>query len=133
MFYAPIDFEGTIIDGLVDTWALTSAISQSDLTNLQLNAHEANLDVGPPPSFQIMVANGQLENPISTVELKFMVADFIFHKRFIVMQTPPNPLIGLCFLHRYNAVFDIRQGVLTFPEMSMQLEPQNSFHLRAPL
>ena len=60
-----------------------------------------------------------------------MVADFIFQERFIVMQTLPNPLIGLCFLHRYNAVFDIRQGVLTFPEMSMQLEPQNSFHLRA--
>ena len=60
MFYVPMDFGATSFDGLVDTGALTSAISQSDLTQIRLLSHEAILNLGPAPSFQIMLANGQL-------------------------------------------------------------------------
>ena len=30
-----------------------------------------------------------------------------------------NPLTGLCFLRRKNAIFDVTQGILTFPYLSM--------------
>ena len=46
------------------------------------------------------------------------------------MKVLPNPLIGLCFLKRNNAIFDIQQGVLTFPHLSVQLKPEHNFPTR---
>ena len=126
MYYFPMDFEKLTLDGLIDTGALTSAISEQDLNKIKLLAPEAISDTGPAPNFQIMVANGQLETPIGTVCLTFEVADFMFKENFIVMKALPNPLIGICFLKRNNAIFDIRQGVLTFPHLSMQLKPEHN-------
>ena len=54
----------------------------------------------------------------------------MFKENFIVMKASPNPLIGLCFLKRNNAVFDIRQGILTFPHLSMQLKPEHNLPTR---
>ena len=130
MYYVPMDFEKLTLDGLIDTGALTSAISEQDPNKIKLLAPEAITDTGPAPNFQIMVANGQLETPIGTVCLTFEVADFMFKENFIVMKILPNPLIGLCFLKRNNAIFDIRQGILTFPHLSMQLKPEHSLPTR---
>ena len=93
-------------------------------------ANEAIKDTGPPAKFQIMVANGQLEVPIGTVLLEFEVADFMLRENFIIMKNLPNPLIGLCFLRRNKAVFDVTQGILTFPYLSMQLKPDTQVTLR---
>ena len=93
MYYFPMDFEKLTLDGLIDTGALTSAISEQDLNQVKLLAPEAITATGPAPNFQIMVANGQLETPIGTVCLTFEVADFMFKKNFIVMKVLPNPLI----------------------------------------
>ena len=68
-----------------------------------------------------MVANGQLENPKSTVELKFEVGDIDFHEIFIVMEKLTSPLIGLSFLQRNNTILDMRLGILN-PFFSMQLK-----------
>ena len=77
-----------------------------------------------------MVANGQLEVPIGTVLLEFEVADFMLRENFIIMKNLPNPLIGVCFLRRNNAVFDVTQGILTFPYLSMQLKPDTQVTMR---
>ena len=77
-----------------------------------------------------MVANGQLEVPIGTVLLEFEVADFMLKENFIIMKNLPNPLIGLCFLRRNNAIFDVNQGILTFPYLSMQLKPDTRTAIR---
>ena len=69
-----------------------------------------------------MVANGQLETPKSSVELKFEVGDIEFHEVFIVMEKLTGPIIGLLFLQRNHTVLDMRQGVLNFPFFSMQLK-----------
>ena len=130
MYYMPMDFEKLTLDGLIDTGALTSAISEQDLNKIKLIANEAIKDTGPPPNFQIMVANGQLEVPIGTVLLEFEVADFVLREKFIIMKNLPNPLIGLCFLRRNNAVFDVTQGILTFPYLSMQLKPDTQTTMR---
>ena len=61
MYYMPMDFEKLTLDGLIDTGALTSAISEQDLYKIKLLANDAIRETGPPPNFQIMVANGQLE------------------------------------------------------------------------
>ena len=69
-----------------------------------------------------MVANGQLETPKSTVELKLEVGDIDFHETLIVMEKLTSPLFGLSFLQRNNIILDMPQVVLNFPFFSMQLK-----------
>ena len=73
-------------------------------------------------NFQIMVANGQLENPKSRVKLKIEVGDIDFHEIFIVMEKLISPLIGLSFVQLNNTISEMRQGVLVFPFFSIQLK-----------
>ena len=122
MLYFPMDFGELTLDGLVDTGALSSAIPEADLRKIRLLATQSIVKEGPAPNFQIMVANGQLETPKNTVELKFEVGDIEFHEIFIVMEKLTSPLIGLSFLQRNNTILDMRQGVLNFPFFSMQLK-----------
>ena len=122
MLYFPMDFGELTLDGLVDTGALSSAIPEADLRKIRLLAPQSIVKEGPAPNFQIMVANGQLETPKSTVELKFEVGDIEFLEKFIVMEKLTSPLIGLSFVQRNNTILDMRQGVLNFPIFSMQLK-----------
>ena len=117
----PMDFGELTIDGLIDTGALSSAIPEMDLRKIRLLSPQSVIREGPPPNFQIMVANGQLETPKSTIELKFEVGDIEFHEIFIVMEHLIGRIIGLMFLQRNHTVLDMRQGILNFPFFSMQL------------
>ena len=101
---------------------MSSAIPEADLRKIRLLAPHTILNEGPLPEFQIMVANGQLEAPIATIELQFEVGDITFGEKFIVMTNLTSPLIGLLFLQRNNTILDMRQGILNFPFFSMQLK-----------
>ena len=81
--YFPMDFGELTLDGLVDTEALSSAIPEPDLRKIRLLAPQSIVKEGPAPNFQIMVANGQLETPKNTGELKFEVGDIESHEIFI--------------------------------------------------
>ena len=107
--------------GLVDTGALSRAIPEADLRKIRLLAPQSIVKEGTAPNFQIMIVNGQLETPKSTVEPKFEVGDIEFHEIFIVMEKLSSPLIGLSFLQRNNTILYMRQGVPNFP-FSMQLK-----------
>ena len=120
-----MDFGQLNIDGLIDTGALSSAISEADIRKIRLLAPHTILNEDPPPEFQVMVANGQLEAPIATVELQFEVGDITFREKFIVMTNLTNPLIGLLFLQRNSTILDMRQGILNFPFFSMQLKNED--------
>ena len=120
-----MDFGELNIDGLIDTGALSGAIPEADLLKVRLLAPHTILNEGPPPEFQIMVANGQLEAPIATVELQFEVGDITFREKFIVMTNLTSPLIGLLFLQRNSTILDMRQGILNFLFFSMQLKNKN--------
>ena len=48
----------------------------------------------------------------------------------MIMKNLLNPLIGLCFFRRNNAIFDVTQGILTFPYLSMQLKPDTQVAIR---
>ena len=122
MLYFPMDFGELTLDDLLDTGAHSSAIPEADLRKIRLLAPQSIVKEGPAPSFQIMVANGDLETPKSTIELKFEVGDIEFHEVFIVMEKLSTPIIGLMFLQRNHTVLDMRQGILNFPYFSMQLK-----------
>ena len=125
MLYFPMDFGELNIDGLIDTGALSSASPEADLRKFRLLAPHTILNEGPPPEFQIMVPNGQLEAPIGTVELQFKVGDITFREKFIVMTNLTSPLIGLLFLQRNSTTLDMRQGILNIPFFSMQLKNED--------
>ena len=82
MLYFPMDFGKVTIDGLIDTGALPSAMPEMDLRNIRLLSPQSVIREGPPPNFKIMVANGQLETPKSTIELKIEVGDIGFKEIF---------------------------------------------------
>ena len=69
-----------------------------------------------------MIANGQLEAPIATLEVQFEVGDITFREEFIAMTKLTSPLIGLLFPQRNSSILDMRQGILNFPFFSMQLK-----------
>ena len=125
VLYFQMDFGELNIDGLVDTGALSGAIPETDLRKIRLMAPHTILNGGPPPGFQIMLANGHLEAPIATVELQFGVGDITFGEKFIVMTSLTSPLIGLLFLKRNSTILDMRQGILNFPFFSMQLKNED--------
>ena len=102
-----MDFGELTIDGLIDTGALSSAIPETDFRKIRLLAPQSKVIEGHAPSFQIMVANGQMETPKSNVELKFEVGDIEFHEIFILLEKLTGPIIGLKFLQRNNTVLDI--------------------------
>ena len=117
-----MDFNELTLDGLVETGVPSSAIPEADLRKIRLLSPKSNNKEGPATNFQIMVANGQLGNPKSTVELKFEFGDIDFHEIFIVMEELTSPLYGLSFLQRNNINLDMRQGVLNYPFFSIQLK-----------
>ena len=86
MYYMQMEFEKLTLDGLINTRALTSAFSEQDLNKIKLIANEKIKDTCPPPNFQAMVANGQLEVPIGTALFEFEVADFMLQENFIIMK-----------------------------------------------
>ena len=90
--YVPLDFENNhTVDALVDSGAFVSAIAQDDLEMIKQKAPKNILKIDNPPNFQIQVANGQLEKPISTATLKFEIGDNSFAEHFVVMKKLTGP------------------------------------------
>ena len=87
MLYVPLDFENNLtIDALVDSGAFVSAIAQDDLDTIKQKAPNNMLKIDDPPNFQIQVASGQLEKPLSSATLKFGIGDNPFAEHFVVMK-----------------------------------------------
>ena len=124
MLYMPLDFGEFIMDALVDTGAPVSVIPEADMTKIRTYAPKCVTVDAPPPDFKIVVANGQKENPSGSAELQFEVGDFTFREKFVILQNITSPIIGLHFLRHTNAKIDVRQGLIHFPYLSMQMKIQ---------
>ena len=120
-----MDFVELNIDGLIDTGILSSAIPEAHLRKNRLLAPHTIINEGPPPEFQNMIANGQLEAPIATVELQFEDGDITFREKIIVMTNLTSILIGLLFLQRNSTILDMRHGIRNFLFLSMQLKNED--------
>ena len=110
-----MDFGELTINGLIDTGALSRAILEMDFRKIFLLSPQSVIRESLLPSFQIMVANGQLGTLKNTIELKFEVGDIEFHEIFFVMENLTGPIFGRLFLQRNHRVLDIRQSILNFP------------------
>ena len=115
MLYFPKYFEDLKFDVLIDTGVLSSTIPVANLRKIRLLVLNTISFEGRPREIQNMVANGQLDAPIVTVELQLGVGEFTFREVFLIMRNIPNALIGFPFLQRNSTRLDIGQGILNFP------------------
>ena len=133
MLYVPLDVENNLtIDALVDSEAFVSAIAQDDLETIKQKAPNIILKIDDPPNFQIQVANGQLEKPLSTATLKFEIGDNSFAEHFVVMKKLTGPIIGLHFMRNNSVVIDTTHGLLHFPHLTMQVKAASSETITRP-
>ena len=113
MLYVPLDFKnGLKIDALVDSGAYVSTIAQKELDIIE-QAPSNILENDDPPSFQIQVANGQLEKPIATSTLKFDTGYHIFAEHFVVMKNLTGPIIGSHFMRHNSVLIDTTHDLTT--------------------
>ena len=127
MLYVPLDFENNlIVDALVDSRGFVSAIAQDDLETIKQKAPNNILKNDDPPSFQIQVANGQLEKPLSTATLKFEIGDNSVAEHFVVMQKLTRPINGLHFMRNNSVVIDTTHGLIHFFQLTIQVETTSS-------
>ena len=123
MLYVPPDFENNLtVDALVDSGAFVSAIAQDDLDIIKQKAPNNILEIDDSPNFQIQVANGQLEKPLSTTPLKFEVGDNSFAEHFVVMKKLTGAKIVLHFMRNNSVVIDTTHGLIPFPHLTMQVK-----------
>ena len=125
--YVPLDFENNLtVDALVDSGAFVSAIAQDDLETIKQKAPNNILKIDDPPNFQIQVANGQFEKPISTATLKIEIGDNSFAEHFVVMKKLTGPITGLHFMRNNSVVIDTTHGLIHFPHLTMQVKTASS-------
>ena len=95
MLYVPLDFENNLtVDALVDSRATVSATAQDDLDTIKQKAQNNTLKIDDPPNFQLQVANGQLEKPLSTTTLKLEIGDNTFAEHFVVLKKLTGPKLS---------------------------------------
>ena len=127
MLYVPLDFENNLtVDALVDSGAFVSAIAQDDLESMKQKAPNNILKIDDPHNFQIQVANGQLEKPLSTATLTFEIGDNSFAEHFGVIKKITRPIIGLHFMRNNSVVIDMTHGLIHFPHLTMQVKTASS-------
>ena len=115
-----------MVDALVDSGAFVSAFAQDDLETIKQKAPNNILKIDNPPNFQIQVANGQLEKPLSTATLKFRIGDNSFAEHFVVMKKLTGPKIGLHFMKNNSVVIDTTHGLIHFPHLTVQFKTASS-------
>ena len=127
LIYAPLYFENKLtVDALVDSGAFVSAIAQDDLETIKQKAPNNILKIDDPHNFQIQVANGQLEKPLSTATVKFEIGDNSFAEHFVVMKKVTGSIIGLHFMRNNSVVIDTTHGLIHFPHLTMQVKTASS-------
>ena len=127
MLHVPLVFESNLtVDALVASGAFVSAIAPDDSETIKQKAPNNILKIDDPPNFQIQVANGQLEKPLSTATLKFEIGDNSSAEHFAVMKKLTGPIFGLPFMMNNSVVIDTTHGLIHFPPLTMQVETVSS-------
>ena len=127
LLYLPLDFENNLtVDALVNWGAFASATTQNDLNTKEEKAPSIILKIDNTPTFQIQVANGQLEKPSSTAALKFEIGDDTFVENFVVMKKLTGPKFELHFMRNNRVVIDTTHGLIHFPHFTMQVKTASS-------
>ena len=93
--FPPLQFNNYENQGLLDTGAVQSALSEAELDKITAAHPEAVLDELPPPNFKVQIANGNLVPIRKQVLLRFLIAGKVFEEVILVLPTMGTILIGM--------------------------------------
>ena len=100
MLYVPLQFRAYENQGLLDTGAIKSAMSENELRRI-LQAHPAaQLEEYPAPDFKVQIANGSIVPVRKQVLLRFFIGGKVFEETFMISPTMGNTLIGMSFFKK---------------------------------
>ena len=125
MLYVLLQFRAYENQGLLDTGAIQRAMSENELRRI-LQAHPAaQLEEYPAPDFKVQIANGSIVPVRKQVLLRFFIGGKVFEETFMILPTMGNILIGMSFFKKYSVTLDLANNIVRFPEITLQLRPQN--------
>ena len=125
MLYVPLQFRAYENQGLLDTGAIKSAMSENELRRI-LQAHPAaQLEDYPAPDFKVQIANGSIVPVRKQLFLRFFIGVKVFEETFMILPRMGNILIGMSFFKKYSVTLDLANNIVRFPEITLQLRPQN--------
>ena len=79
-----------------------------------------------PASFQLQLANGELEKPKPTATLKLHVEVNNFAEKFVQMKELTGLIIGLQYRRHISLVIDTTLGLILFPDLITQVKSAKS-------
>ena len=124
ILYVPLQFRAYENQGLLDTGAIQSAMSENELRRI-LQAHPAaQLEEYPAPDFKVQIANGSIVPVRKQVLIRFFIGGKSL-ETFMILPTMGNILIGMSFFKKYSVTLDLANNIVRFPEITLQLKPQN--------
>ena len=123
MLYVPRHFREYENNGLLDTGAMQSAMTENELRQI-LQAHPvAQLEDCPAPDFKVQIENGSIVPVLKQVLLRYFIWGKFFEETFMILPTVGNILIGLSFFKKYSVTLDLANHIVGFPEITLQLKP----------
>ena len=121
MLYVPLDFEkGVTIDGLNDSGAYVSAITQTELDRIKQQTPTNIFKIDDPLNFQFQVPNGQLQKHISTATPNFDIKGNTFAEHFVVLKNLKADHYRIALHEENNVVIDTTHGLIQFPHLRRQ-------------
>ena len=112
----PLDFQNSLtIDGPVASRAYVSEIAQNGLDRIKQRAATNTFQLDVLPAFQLQVASARLEEPFTTVTLKFDIRDRTSTEQIVIRTELTGPIIALHFMRHKSVVIDTTHGVIHFP------------------
>ena len=126
MLFVLLQFNTYENQGLLDTGAVQSALSEAELRKYTAAHPEAVLNELPPPNYIVQIANGNLVPIRKQFLSRFFIAGKVFEDVFLVVPTMKTILIGLSFFEKYSVNLDIKNHLVHFPNhmMSIQVSQQ---------
>ena len=113
-------------DASSDSRAYVSPVSQNEVDEINQQAPNIILKSDDNPNFQIQVANGHVEKPLSTATPKFDIWDKAFAEHFVVMKKCTRPIIGFHFMKHNSVVIDTTQCLIHFIYLTKQVKSSAS-------
>ena len=113
MLCASVRFKIYEANPLLDTGAIQSALSESELRKITTAHSEMLLWERPVPDFKIQIANGYLINIEKQVLLQVFLAGSSFEGTFLILPTVGMVVIRLSFSETYTVTNHLKKSLST--------------------
>ena len=97
------------MDALNDSGAVGNCMSEAELKKIKTISPDDIVKEMLPPPYRLQVANGDVEQPAKTVQLRFEIGDWTFNERFEKAKRIAGPILGPICLRPNKQCYPRRQ------------------------